>query len=59
MERFEIIRNEEEHYNNELHRFCRLVDYYCQFYEWDDAYRYGKWTMENIILKEAKEDDSN
>ena len=51
-EKFKVIRNEQEHENNELHKICR-------YYEWllengvpkEDARKYTKWMMYQMEKK--------
>ena len=54
--KFQVIRNEYEHKNNELHEFCRWVEYYSQYYSYKQAKWYAFRTMENLVYKEEKEE---
>ena len=39
----------EEHKYNELHEFCRWVEYYEQYYPKKQAVWYAKHTMKNLV----------
>ena len=47
-------KQQEEHKSNELHKYCRWVDYYLNYYPMKQSMWYAKYTMENLVLKEKK-----
>ena len=55
-QKFEVIRNNEEHKNNCLHKDIKeLYNYYLdKGFDKKDAIRYAKWTYKNLMEETRK-----
>ncbi len=56
-ERNNTPKAQEEHRYNELHEFCRWIEYYEQYYPPKRAKWYAKYTMENLVYKMKEEEN--